>query len=49
MAVAPVLSAGPDLVPVDGLGDGCAAVAHQVADVPDPGAVGAEDGHERVP
>ena len=40
---------GPDLVPVDGLGDGCAAVADQVADVLDADAVGAEDGHERVP
>src|SRR6266487_1821118 len=36
---------GPDLVPVDGLGDRGSAVAHQVADVLDADAVGAEDGH----
>jgi hypothetical protein len=36
-------------MPVDGLGDGGAAVADQVADVLDADAVGAEDGHERVP
>src|SRR5712691_10058658 len=34
---------GPDLVPVDGLGNGRAAVAHQVADVLDADAAGAED------
>src|SRR3984885_12758097 len=40
---------GPNLVPVDGLGDRCAAVADQVADVLNADAMGAEDGHERVP
>ena len=40
---------GPDLVAVDGLGDRCAAVAHQVADVLDADTAGGQDGHERVP
>jgi hypothetical protein len=39
---------GPDLVPVDGLGDRGSTMAHQVADVLDADAVGAEDGHERA-
>jgi hypothetical protein len=40
---------GPDLVPVDGLGDRRAAVTDQVADVLDADTVGGQDGHERVP
>jgi hypothetical protein len=35
-------------VPVDGLGDRGSTVAHQIADVLDADAVGAEDGHERA-
>src|SRR6201992_459793 len=38
---------GADLVAVDGLGDRCAAVANQVADVFQADVVGAEDRHER--
>ena len=40
IAVAPRASAGPDLVPVDRLGDRCAAVADHVADVLDADAAG---------
>jgi len=40
---------GPDLVPVDGLSDRGAAMAHQVADVLNTDAMGAENGQKRVP
>src|SRR5450755_3008553 len=33
MAVAPFGEHGPDLVPVNGLGDRCAAAPHQITDV----------------
>ena len=40
---------GPYFVTVHGLGDRCAAVPDQVADVFEPDIVRTEDGHERVP
>jgi hypothetical protein len=46
MAVPPAGKRGPDLVPVDGLGDRRASVAHQVTDVLDADAPDGQGGHE---